>query len=292
MGGPSANVAAMKVPIIKHTVSEVRGRVAMWRGGGASIGLVPTMGALHDGHLSLVREIRKRAEKVVVSIFVNPAQFAPHEDFDRYPRDLNKDVAKLASADAVDMVFAPSGAEMYPQGFATAVEVAGPSAELETDFRPHFFRGVATVVAKLLLAVTPDTAIFGEKDYQQLMVIKRLTADLGLPITIMGAPIIRESDGLAMSSRNAYLGERERKIAAFLNQILLAVGAQVRGGANIAVAERAGAAALMEAGFNSVDYVAVRDAETLEKIEKLERPARVLAAAKISGTRLIDNMAV
>jgi pantoate--beta-alanine ligase len=282
----------MKAPIIKHTVSEIRGRIALWRGGGSSIGLVPTMGALHDGHLSLVREIRKRAEKVVVSIFVNPAQFAPHEDFERYPRELDKDVSKLASTDAVDMVFAPSGAEMYPAGFATSVNVAGPSAGLETDFRPHFFGGVATVVSKLLLAVTPDTAIFGEKDYQQLMVIKRMTADLGLPITIMGGPIIREADGLAMSSRNAYLGERERKIAAFMNRILSVVGEQVRSGAPIAAAEAAGKQGLLQAGFDSVDYVAVRDAETLEKIENLNRPARVLAAAKIGATRLIDNMAV
>jgi len=283
---------AMKAPIIKNTVSEVRGRVALWRGGGASIGLVPTMGALHDGHLSLVREIRKRAEKVVVSIFVNPTQFAPHEDFDKYPRAMEADVAKLASTDAVDMVFAPSVADMYPGGFATAVDVAGPSAGLETDFRPHFFRGVATVVAKLLLAVTPDTAIFGEKDYQQLLVVKRMTADLGLPITIAGAPIIREADGLAMSSRNAYLGERERKVAGLLNRVLSVVAAEVRGGANIAAAEAAGAQGLLQAGFDSVDYVAVRDAETLERIETLARPARVLAAAKIGGTRLIDNMGI
>jgi pantoate--beta-alanine ligase len=282
----------MKAPIIKHTVSEVRGRVALWRGGGSSIGLVPTMGALHEGHLSLVREIRKRAEKVVVSIFVNPTQFAPHEDFDKYPRNLDKDVAMLASTDAVDMVFAPSAAEMYPQGFGTAVEVTGPSAGLESDFRPHFFRGVATVVAKLLLAVTPDSAVFGEKDYQQLMVVKRMNADLGLPITIMGAPIIREDDGLAMSSRNAYLNERERKVAGILNRVLAVVAEQVRGGAPIAAAEAAGAKGLLQAGFDSVDYVAVRDAETLERIEKLERPARVLVAAKIGGTRLIDNMAV
>jgi len=192
----------------------------------------------------------------------------------------------------VDAVSLQSEAEMYPQGFATAVEVAGPSAGLESDFRPHFFKGVATVVAKLLLAVAPDTAIFGEKDYQQLAVIRRLTTDLGLPITIMGAPIIREADGLAMSSRNAYLGERERKIAAFMNQILSVVAEQVRGGAPIAAAEAAGAKGLLQAGFDSVDYVAVRDAETLAKIEKLERPARVLAAAKIGGTRLIDNLAV
>jgi pantoate--beta-alanine ligase len=283
---------AMKAPIIKNTVSEVRGRVALWRGGGASIGLVPTMGALHDGHLSLVREIRKRAEKIVVSIFVNPTQFAPHEDFDRYPRELDADLKKLGSTDAVDMVFAPSTTEMYPNGFATAVDVAGPSQGLETDFRPHFFRGVSTVVAKLLLAVTPDSAIFGEKDYQQLLVVKRLTLDLALPTTIIGAPIIREADGLAMSSRNAYLNPQERRVAGLMNKILAVVGEQVRSGANIAAAERAGAAALKEAGFDTIDYVAVRDAETLAPIDKIDRQARVLAAAKIGNTRLIDNMAV
>ncbi|HEY1708650.1 MAG TPA: pantoate--beta-alanine ligase [Rhizomicrobium sp.] len=282
----------MKAPLIKHTVSEVRGRVALWRGSKAGIGLVPTMGALHDGHLSLVREIRKRTEKVVVSIFVNPAQFAPHEDFDRYPRDLDADVEKLASTDAVDMVFAPSAAEMYPSGFATAVAVGGPSMGLETDFRSHFFGGVATVVSKLLIAVMPDTAIFGEKDYQQLMVIKRMTADLALPIVILGAPIMREPDGLAMSSRNAYLSESERQVAGALNRIMADVAKQVRGGAGIAKAEQAGTAALLSAGFNSVDYVAVRDAESLGTIETLDRPARLLIAAKIGATRLIDNMAV
>src|SRR6201995_4109151 len=210
----------MRAPIVKNTIPEVRGRIAMWRGGGASIGLVPTMGALHDGHLSLVREIRTRSEKIIESIFVNPTQFAPHEDFDRYPRDFDADMAKLAAADAVDMVFAPSVLEMYPEGCTTTVSVGGPSAGLETNFRPHFFNGVATVVAKLLIAASPDIAVFGEKDYQQLQVIKHMVRDLALPVTIIGAPTLREADGLALSSRNAYLSPSERVTAGQLNVIL------------------------------------------------------------------------
>jgi pantoate--beta-alanine ligase len=275
---------------IVTTVAELRARLAQWRGGGARIGLVPTMGALHDGHLSLVREARGRTEKVVVSIFVNPAQFAPHEDFDRYPRALDDDTAKLAGT--TDLVFAPTVAEMYPTGFATKIDVGGPSAGLETDFRPHFFSGVATVVAKLLIAALPDIAMFGEKDYQQLLVVKRLTSDLGLPIEIVGGAIVREADGLALSSRNAYLAPHERKIAGTLNGILKDVVARVRNGARIENAETAGTNRLLDAGFASVDYVAVRDAATLAKIETLAAPARVLAAAKVGKTRLIDNMAV
>lgn len=277
---------------IATTVAGLRGRLAAWRRDGARIALVPTMGALHDGHLSLVREAAGRCDKVVVSIFVNPAQFAPHEDFDRYPRTLEADTAKLAATGAAHIVFAPSVAEMYPQGFATKIEVGGPSLGLETDFRPHFFSGVATVVAKLLIAALPDLALFGEKDYQQLLVVRRLTADLGLPIDIVGGAIRREADGLAMSSRNAYLGAAERKIAGRLNLVLKDVAARARAGETIEVAENAGRDALLSAGFETVDYVAVRDAASLAKITTLSAPARVLAAAKIGATRLIDNMAV
>lgn len=281
----------MKTPQTVTTVSELRARISDWRKSGASIGLIPTMGALHDGHLSLVRETQKHCGKTIASIFVNPAQFAPHEDFDRYPRTLESDARKLADV-GLDLIFAPSVSEMYPNGFATKIEVGGPSAGLETDFRPHFFGGVATVVAKLLIAVLPDYAIFGEKDYQQLLVIRRLKADLGLPIEIAGGAIIREADGLAMSSRNAYLNPDERRIAGQLNVILKSVISNARTSNVVAAAERFGADALRKAGFSSVDYVAIRDAATLEKIEKLDRPARVLAAAKIGSTRLIDNMAV
>jgi len=280
----------MKELLTVSTIADLRARIAGWRASGARVGLVPTMGALHEGHLSLVREMEKRCERVVVSIFVNPAQFAPHEDFDRYPRTLQADREKLAGA--ADLIFAPSVGEMYPAGFATKIDVGGPSAGLETDFRPHFFGGVATVVAKLLIAAMPDMAIFGEKDYQQLLVIRRLVADLALPIEIVGGAIMREADGLAMSSRNAYLNADERRIAGKLNLILKEVIAIVRGGDNIALAEAAGRDALLKAGFNSVDYVAVRDVENLTKIENLEHPARILAAAKIGKTRLIDNMSI
>jgi pantoate--beta-alanine ligase len=275
---------------IVTTIVQLRARIAAWRAGGARIGLVPTMGALHEGHLSLVRETAKGCDQTVVSIFVNPAQFAPHEDFDLYPRALDDDCGKLDAM--AGLVFAPSVAEMYPDGFATRIEVRGPSAGLETDFRPHFLSGVATVVAKLLLAAIPDTAIFGEKDYQQLLVIRRLVADLALPIEIAGGTIVREADGLAMSSRNGYLKPEERRIAGQLNLILTDVALRVREGESISGAETLGKKALLRAGFNSVDYVAIRDAPTLKLIENLEGSARILAAARIGGTRLIDNMEI
>jgi pantoate--beta-alanine ligase len=277
-------------PEIVTTVGQLRARIADWRRGGARIGLVPTMGALHEGHLSLVRETGKRCARTVVSIFVNPTQFAPHEDFDRYPRMLEEDCGKLAGL--ADLVFAPSVAEMYPEGFATRIEVGGPALGLESDSRPHFFSGVATVVAKLLIAAMPDVATFGEKDYQQLLVVRRLTADLGLPIKILGGAIVREVDGLAMSSRNAYLSAEERRIAGRLNVVLRETVKLARGGAEIAEAEVRGASGLLNAGFNSIDYVSIRDAETLAPVTDLSRPARILAAAKLGRTRLIDNMAV
>ena len=282
----------MTTPEIVTTIAELRAHVAAWRKDGARVGLVPTMGALHDGHLSLVRETGSVCRKVVVSIFVNPAQFAPHEDFDRYPRDLTADTAKLAGTGKADLIFAPTVREMYPDGFATRLEVGGPSIGLETGFRPHFFGGVATVVSKLLIAAMPDYAIFGEKDYQQLLVIRRMVADLALPIEIAGAPILREANGLAMSSRNAYLKPDERIVAGRMNVILNDAATRLRHGDPVAVAEQFGKSDLLEAGFNSVDYVAIRDAETLAPIKDLSRPARILAAAKIGGTRLIDNMAV
>jgi len=281
----------MTTPKICPTVSAFRTELAALRKDGARIGLVPTMGALHEGHLSLVRETKKRAGVVAVSIFVNPTQFAPHEDFDRYPRTLEADCTRLAG-NGCDLVFAPSAAEMYPRGFATAIQMGGPALGLETDYRPHFFGGVAIVVAKLLIAALPDIAMFGEKDYQQLLVIRRMVTDLGLPIEILGAAIVREADGLALSSRNAYLSADERKVAGQLNLVLRAAIARLHKGDAISDVEAAGETALKDAGFNAVDYVAVRDAETLEVISGLSRPARILAAAKIGTTRLIDNMAV
>jgi len=250
---------------------------------------VPTMGALHDGHLSLVTAAKKPT--VVVSIFVNPTQFAPHEDFDAYPRDIGRDIAKLETV-GTPLIFAPTAREMYPHGFATTVTVGGPSAGLETDFRPHFFAGVATVVAKLLLAALPDAAVFGEKDYQQLLVVKRLAKDLGLPTEILGAPIARAADGLALSSRNAYLSAAERAVAGNLNRVLKDVAARAKETGDLRDVEAYGAAELKAVGFDSVDYVAIRDAETLAVPQDLTRPARVLAAAKIGRTRLIDNMAI
>jgi len=278
------------MPKVVTTVAGLREALAAQSGRGR-VGLVPTLGALHEGHLSLVRNARNLSDTVVVSIFVNPAQFAPHEDFDAYPRDLNADLAKLG--DRPDVVFAPSVREMYPHGHATTtISVTGPSAGLETDFRPHFFTGVATVVAKLLIAASPDIAMFGEKDYQQLLVVRRLVRDLGLAVEIVGVPTFREADGLAMSSRNAYLDSDQRKIAGALNAILKNAISQARDSGDLRAAEASAIEALWAAGFTHVDYVAIRDAETLDHIATLERPARILAAAKIGKTRLIDNMPI
>jgi pantoate--beta-alanine ligase len=265
----------METPEIVTTIADLRARVASWRRSGQRVGLVPTMGALHAGHLFLTKESRKHAERTVVSIFVNPTQFAPHEDFDRYPRALHADAEKLG--ESADLIFAPTVTEMYPQGDATRIEIGGPALGLETDFRPHFFAGVATVVGKLLIAAQPDIAVFGEKDYQQLLVVRRLVTDLALPVEIVGSPIVREPDGLAMSSRNAYLGERERAIAGKMNVILRS-----------ATSEQQAAKALLDAGFDSVDYVAIRDAATLGAVS--DGAKRILAAAKIGATRLIYNM--
>jgi pantoate--beta-alanine ligase len=281
--------AADTMPQLVTTVADLRQALAGHKTAG-KIGMVPTMGALHQGHLSLVEEARARADKVVVSIFVNPTQFAPNEDFDAYPRTLEADLEKLGAR--ADIVFTPSAREMYGQGYATSISVGGPSAGLETDFRPHFFAGVATVVAKLLIAASPDVAIFGEKDYQQLQVVKRLVRDLGLQVQIIGAPTLREADGLAMSSRNAYLNANERKIAGELNVILKAAISQAHASGDLRAAEASAIEALWAVGFSHVDYVAIRDAESLDHITALERPARILAAAKIGKTRLIDNMAL
>jgi len=270
------------------TVTALRAALETRRSG--SIGMVPTMGALHDGHLSLVKEARKDAQTVLVSIFVNPTQFAPTEDFGAYPRNLDQDLAKLSGQ--ADIVFTPSAKEMYPDGFATSITVGGPALGLESDFRPHFFGGVATVVARLLIAAEPDLAVFGEKDYQQLLVVRRLVRDLALPVEIMAAPTLREADGLAMSSRNAYLSAEERKVASQLNLVLKQAVAAARSSGDLRAVEGAAVEALWKAGFSHVDYVAIRDAATLDHITGLERPARILAAAKIGKTRLIDNMPV
>lgn len=278
------------LPVVR-TVADLRRDVASWRGERRSVGFVPTMGALHEGHLSLVRAAKARCDRVVASLFVNPRQFAPHEDFERYPRDEAGDAALLASA-GCDLLYAPTRQSMYPDGFATNVIVADVSTPLEGEFRPHFFGGVATVVAKLLLQCLPDAAFFGEKDYQQLLVIKRLARDLDIPVAIVGCATVREHDGLAMSSRNAYLSGDERRIAARLNFVLHEAIKAVRAGEPIAAAEAEATRHLLAAGFATVDYVAIRDADTLGPIGDLAKPARILAAAWLGKTRLIDNMAL
>ncbi|MCX7357301.1 MAG: pantoate--beta-alanine ligase [Alphaproteobacteria bacterium] len=278
------------LPVVRD-VPSLRKEIVTWRASGLRVGLVPTMGALHEGHLSLVRTAKEKCDRVVTTLFVNPRQFAPHEDFERYPRDEAGDSALLASA-GCDLLYAPERAVMYPEGFATNVIVSDVSTPLEGEFRPHFFGGVATVVAKLLLQSLPDAAFFGEKDYQQLQVIERMTRDLDIPVAIEGCATVREHDGLAMSSRNAYLNAYERRIAARLNHIMHDAIKAVRGGAAIAATEAEAARHLLAAGFTSVDYIAIRDAETLSSITDLSRPARILAAAWLGKTRLIDNMAV
>jgi len=250
------------------------------------------MGALHDGHFSLVRRAQRRADRVIVSIFVNPTQFAPHEDLGTYPRTRAADLAALQKL-KVDVVWAPSIATMYPDGFATRIVPEGPAkAGLEDAFRPHFFAGVATVVAKLLIQCEPDVALFGEKDYQQLKVVTRLTRDLGLKTRIVGAPIVREKDGLALSSRNRYLSPTERAAAPALYRVLEDCAARIAAGAPVAAALEQGRTTITRAGF-VLDYLEARNAETLALPgTPAAEPLRLLVAARIGTTRLIDNVAV
>jgi pantoate--beta-alanine ligase len=278
-------------PRVARTLPALQRAVKRLRATRATIALVPTMGALHQGHLSLVRLARERARKVIVSIFVNPAQFAPSEDLASYPRDLDADLAALAGS-GVDLVWAPAADTMYPPGFATRIVPGGPaSVELEDKFRPHFFAGVATVVAKLLLQCRPDIAIFGEKDYQQLKVITRLAGDLDLPVRIVGAPVVRERDGLAMSSRNAYLSASERALAPTLHRVLAECAGKIARGAQPGPVLVEGRAAIEAAGFN-LDYLEARNAESLQRIASAQDgPVRLLVAARLGRTRLIDNVA-
>ena len=305
---------------VVRSIADLRGVVGQWRNNGHKIALVPTMGALHAGHLALVRRAGELAERTIVSIFVNPGQFAPHEDLARYPRDEAGDLGKLA-AESCHLVWAPTAAEMYPEGFATRIQPAGAAQGLESDFRPHFFGGVTTVCAKLFGAATPDVAVFGEKDYQQLCVVRQMVRDLNMPLAIIGVPTTREADGLALSSRNVYLSADERKIAPALNRVLRDVAAKARdivSGTNLhrskaprpaplvrdptlppqahelpdlAALCEAAATDLQSAGFAKVDYVAVRHADTLKVVTEAG-PARlrVLAAAWLGNTRLIDNV--
>ena len=285
-------MAEPQLPIVR-TVADLRAQVSAWRAAGLRIGFVPTMGALHEGHLSLVRLAGGRADRVVASVFVNPTQFAPHEDFDAYPRDEAGDAALLASAGCA-LMFAPTVAEMYPPGASTTVTVAGVSEPLDGQARPTHFAGVATVVTKLLNQCAADVAVFGEKDYQQLQVIRRLARDLDIPTEILGAPTARAEDGLALSSRNAYLTEAQRAAAPALNQALRIAAEALRGGGRVDEVEAQALAAIQAAGFASVDYFEARGAEDLARLGPgpLEGGARLLTAARIGRTRLIDNIAV
>jgi pantoate--beta-alanine ligase len=259
--------------------------------GGKSVALVPTMGALHDGHLSLVRMAKRVADQVVVSIFVNPTQFGPNEDFAAYPRDEARDAALLAQ-EGTSVLWAPDVATVYPPGHSTHIEVAELGADYCGAARPGHFDGVATVVAKLFNQVRPDVAIFGEKDWQQLAIIRRMARDLDFAIDILGAPIARDSDGLALSSRNAYLSKDQRAAATAFPGALNAAAKAIAGGADVEEALARAEAEIVQGGFDSVDYVALADADSLERLRAFRKPARLLAAARIGKTRLIDNLPV
>ena len=276
---------ARTVPTLRHAVDGFRSRKA-------TVALVPTMGALHDGHVALVRLAKRRAKKVIVSIFVNPTQFAPTEDFGSYPRTWKTDLEKL-TAEAVDVVWHPDVKTMYPDGFATRIAPEGPATVgLEDRFRPHFFGGVATVVGKLFTQCRPDIAIFGEKDFQQLRVVTRMAADLDLGVKVIGSKTVRERDGLAMSSRNVYLSAEERRVAPALYRAMKESAAQLKGGEDIAATMAAGTRIIEAAGF-ALDYFELRNAETLRPVTSTgDGPLRILVAAKLGATRLIDNLAV
>ncbi len=279
------------VPVV-HTIKALRGQVAAWRALGERIALVPTMGALHAGHLSLVEAARRHARRVVVTVFVNPAQFGPSEDFAKYPRTLPSDLERLESV-AADLCFAPPVEEIYPQGFATRIEMDGPArADLEDRFRPTHFSGVATVVAKLLNQAAADVALFGEKDYQQFLVIRRLAQDLDIATQILAAETLRETDGLAMSSRNVYLSAAERLAAPALFISLHEAARRIASGDPIEPSLEAARKSVAEAGF-AIDYLEARQAETLARVGgRREGQIRLLAAARLGATRLIDNLAV
>ncbi|MFO1108335.1 MAG: pantoate--beta-alanine ligase [Bradyrhizobium sp.] len=279
-------------PMVVRNVAALRRALSALRARKASVALVPTMGALHDGHMSLVRQAKKRAGRVVVSIFVNPTQFAPTEDFGSYPRTWKADVEKLA-AERVELIWHPDVKTMYPEGFSTRIVPEGPAvAGLEDRFRPHFFGGVATVVGKLFAQVRPDIAIFGEKDFQQLRVVAQMARDLDLGVKVIGCRTVRERDGLAMSSRNVYLSAEERKVAPTLYKAMRESAVRIRAGEDIAAALAAGEAMIGNAGF-VLDYLEARHGETLAPIgSREEGPIRILVAAKLGATRLIDNIAI
>lgn len=280
------------LPVVR-SVTALRETVSGWRRQGFTVGFVPTMGALHEGHLTLVREAGRRADRVVASIFVNPTQFAATEDLGTYPRQEAQDAGLLAGS-GCSLLFAPSVAEMYPADATTTIDVGGPAAGLEGDFRPQMFGGVALVVAKLLNQVQADVAVFGEKDWQQLMVVRRLVRDLDIPTEIVGSPTMRDGHGLALSSRNACLSEAELEIARRLNGVLAEAGVAAASGQPVEAVEREARDALLATGFDRIDYVAVRRDEDLAPFDNgnMDAPGRILAAAWLGRTRLIDNMAV
>jgi pantoate--beta-alanine ligase len=276
---------ARTIPALRRALDGLRARKA-------TIALVPTMGALHDGHVSLVRLAKRRARKVVVSIFVNPTQFAPTEDYGAYPRTWKADLAKL-TAEGVDLIWNPDVGVMYPAGFASRILTEGPAtADLEDRFRPHFFGGVATVVGKLFTQCRPDVAIFGEKDFQQLRVVTRMATDLDLGVKVIGSKTVRERDGLAMSSRNVYLSPEQRRVAPVLFQTMKETARRLRAGEDVQAAQADAVETIAAAGF-IVDYFETRHAETLAPAASIkDGPLRILVAAKIGTTRLIDNIAV
>ena len=277
--------------VAARDVESLRRRVKAWRRDNLSVALVPTMGALHKGHITLMEQAKKMADRVVATIFVNPKQFGPKEDFAAYPRQENADFEMLNAA-GVHLLFAPDVAAMYPSGFATTVEITGVSDVLDGVARPGHFNGVATVVSKLLLQTLPDIALFGEKDYQQLAVIRRLVADLNIPVDIIGVPTVRDADGLALSSRNAYLTSEERAIAPALYAAITSAAQAIAGGADIAKTMSDAQVALAQKGFGKIDYVEARHAETLAPLTSKDEPGRILAAAHLGRARLIDNVPI
>ncbi|GEO98521.1 pantoate--beta-alanine ligase [Methylobacterium haplocladii] len=280
------------IPVVFEAVDPLRRQVRAWRSAGDTIVLVPTMGALHEGHRALVAYAKTNlGRRVVASIFVNPTQFGPTEDFSRYPRDVAADLAALGEAGA-DAAYVPGAETMYPEGFASRIELDSPSEGLCGAFRPGHFSGVATVVTKLINQAQPDIALFGEKDFQQLQVIRRVTRDLDMPVAIAGMPTLREADGLALSSRNRYLSAAERAVAPRLHAVLASIAKDLAAGGEAGPLVADGLATLEAAGFGPVQYLEVRDAETLSPVARVERPARVLVAAYLGRTRLIDNVAV
>ena len=273
--------------IVRSSEELARARAALE----GMLALVPTMGALHAGHLALIDEGKRRADRVAATIFVNPTQFGPNEDLARYPRREEED-ARLLAERGCDLLWIPSVEDIYPPGFATSVHVGGVSDRWEGEARPGHFDGVATVVAKLLLTVRPDVAVFGEKDFQQLAVIRRMVADLSIPVEIAGVPTVREEDGLALSSRNAYLSAEERANAVALSKALANARQAVLSGTSVSAALAEGRATLRGAGFSAIDYFALVDAATLEPLSQRAVDMRLIAAAKIGTTRLIDNLAI